>query len=414
MSNKAALWFLGLLLFLAVFRDLIANGRPLYCKIGGESYWPGFHRIWFVNPHARFDEPALNAILDQQGYFDEAWKNLSNYDEAPVFAFIPFTPGEYPSRNALELAPPGSIPPGAGARFRHWLGTDSHGRDIAATLVSGARVALLTGSVAMGMALLIGLLLGTIAGYFGDDRLKVRRGRWWLTLLGIPVAIFFAFTQRQYEISVAETSAIWWETFGIFASVIVIFNGLGWVISHFAFFSQKVTIPADLYIMRLAEIFNAIPKLVAIIAFSVLMQRQSESIWLLIGLIGIMSWTGMARYVRAELLRVRELEYVTAARGLGLPDMRILLRHALPNAMRPVLVALALGVAGAVMLEASLSFLGFGGDALKGISWGSLLSRENAQANPVKAWWVMLFPGLMICLTVLAFNHLAEKWNKDI
>jgi peptide/nickel transport system permease protein len=412
MLKQGAFWFLGFLLLLAVFRDLIANGKPLYCRIDGQTYWPGLARIWSDNPRARFDEPALNAILDQQGYFDEAWKNLSNYDEMPVFALIPYSPGEYPSRNVVELAPPGTIPPGATTRFRHWLGTDSHGRDIAATLVSGARVALLTGSVAMGMAVLIGLLLGTIAGYFGDERLKTKRGRLWMTLLGIPVAWFFAVIRRQYELSIATDTGVWWETIGILAGVLLIFNVAGGMLSRIAFFSKPVTLPADLFVMRLAEIFNALPKLVVIIAFSVLMHRQSESVWLLIALIGVLSWTGVARYVRAELLRIRELDYVTAARGLGMPDARILLRHAMPNAMRPVLVALALGVAGAVMLEASLSFLGFGGESLKGVSWGSLLSRENAQANPVKAWWVMMFPGLMICLTVLAFNHLAEQWNK--
>jgi peptide/nickel transport system permease protein len=273
-------------------------------------------------------------------------------------------------------------------------------------------VALLTGSVAMGMAVLIGLLLGTIAGSFGDERLKTKRGRLWMTLLGIPVAWFFAVIRRQYELSIATDTGVWWETIGILAGVLLIFNVAGGMLSRIAFFSKPVTLPADLFVMRLAEIFNALPKLVVIIAFSVLMHRQSESVWLLIALIGVLSWTGVARYVRAELLRIRELDYVTAARGLGMPDARILLRHAMPNAMRPVLVALALGVAGAVMLEASLSFLGFGGESLKGVSWGSLLSRENAQANPVKAWWVMMFPGLMICLTVLAFNHLAEQWNK--
>lgn len=408
MSKKAALWFLGFLLFLAVFRDVIANGRPLYCRIGGQSYWPGLRAV-FVDPNQRFGVPSLDAMAEKAQY--EAWKDFSNYDAPPVFAPIPFSAGEYSTRNLSGLLPPGAVQPGLSPRFRHWLGTDSDGRDVAATLVSGARVALLTGSVAMGMALLIGLTLGTIAGYFGDDRLRMRRGRLWLSVLSLPVAFFAAFILRQYELSVAESSAVWWESAAIFLSVLLIFFAFGGILSRLPLLSKTVVLPADLAIMRFAEVFSALPKLIVIIALSVLMQRQNDSIWLLIALIGAMAWTGVARFVRAELLRVRELDFVTAARGLGLPNWRILLRHALPNAMRPVLVVLAFGVGGAVLLEATLSFLGFGGESLKGVSWGSLLARDNAQTNPLKSWWVMLPPGLIICFTVLAFNALGENSN---
>jgi len=406
MSNKASFWFLGFLLFMAVFRDVIANGRPLYCRIGGEAYWPGLRSV-FMDPNVRFNTPALNALAEKSQY--EAWKDFSNYDEPPVFAPIPFSPGEYSTRHISGLLSPGTVQPGLAPPFKHWLGTDSDGRDVAATLVSGARVALLTGGVAMIMALLIGLTLGTVAGYYGDERLRVRRGRLWLTFLGIPVAFFCAFIFRQYELSVAESSTVWWERFGIFFGIILIFNVLGWILSRVAFFSKPVVLPADLAIMRLAEVFSALPRMIVIISLSVLMQRQNDSIWLLIALIGVMAWTGVARFVRAELLRVRELDFVTAARGLGLPNWRILLRHALPNAMRPLMVALAFGVAGAVLLEASLSFLGFGGTGLKGVSWGSLLAKDNAQTNPIKSWWVMMPSGLLICFTVLAFNALSEN-----
>jgi peptide/nickel transport system permease protein len=406
MSKKASLWFLGFLLFLAVFRDVIANGRPLYCRIGGETYWPGLRAV-FVDTDDRFGVPVLDALAEKAQY--ESWKDFSNYDSAPVFAPIPFSPGEYSTRQISGLLPPGTIQPGLVPRFKHLLGTDSDGRDIAATLVSGSRVALLTGAVAMGMALLIGLVLGTVAGYFGDERLRVRRGRLWLTLAGIPVAYFCAFVLRQYELSIEGSSAVWGKSLLIFMGIIFLFNGFGAFMSRWAFLAKPVVLPADLAIMRMAEVFNALPKLIVVVSLSVLMQRQNDSIWLLIALIGIMSWTGVARFVRAELLRIRELDYVTAARGLGLPHWRILFRHALPNAMRPVLVVLAFGVAGAVLLEASLSFLGFGGEGLKGVSWGSLLARDNAQTNPVNSWWVMLPPGLIICFTVLAFNALGEN-----
>jgi len=113
--------------------------------------------------------------------------------------------------------------------------------------------------------------------------------------------------------------------------------------------------------------------------------------------------------VRADLLRVRELDFVTAARGLGLPETRILLRHALPNALRSTLIAFAFGVAGAVLLEAALSFLGFGGDEFRGKSWGSLLN--SARSYPTD-WWVALPPGLAICVTVLALNAIGEALSE--
>lgn len=406
MSKKAAWWFLGFLLFLAVFRDVLANGRPLYCRIGGETYWPGLRTV-FVDPSARYKDSVLNAMASKPQY--EGWKDFSNYDAPPIFAPIPFSPGEYSKQHAARFLAPGSAQPGLDSGFRHWLGTDADGRDVAASLVSGARVALLTGGVAMGMALLIGLVLGTVAGYFGDRGLRIRRGRLWLSLLAIPVAYFYAFVLREYALSVAESNVVYWESIGIFLGIILVFNGLGWLLSRLPILSKPVVFPADLLIMRLAEVVNALPKMIVIIALSVLMQRQNDSIWLLITLIGVMAWTGVARFIRAELLKVRELDFVTAARGMGLPNWRILLRHALPNAMRPMWVALAFGVAGAVLLEATLSFLGFGGDALKGISWGSLLAKSNAQNNPLQSWWVMIPPGLIICFTVLAFNALGDN-----
>lgn len=410
MFKQFSIAFLGFLLFLAVFRDVLANGRPLSCKVEGERFYPGL-RVMVEGAEYLRTHPVLGKFEQETPY--EHWKDLQKFDEPPVYALIPFSPGEYSTRHLSGLLPPGSVQPGLDQRFRHWLGTDSVGRDVAGSLISGARVALLTGSVAMLMALFIGLMLGTIAGYYGDERLSCTRGRLWFTLAGAPVAVFIAFIRYQYELENARSVLIWWKSAGLFLGVLTFFNGLGWLFSKFRVLSRQVLFPADLVIMRAAELFNALPKLVVIIALSVMMQRQNDSIWLLIILIGAMSWTGVARFVRAELLRVREMDYVQAARGLGLKEWQILLRHALPNAIRPVWVALAFGVAGAVTLEATLSFLGFGGESLKGKSWGSLLSLDSGQSNPIGTWWVMLPAGLMVCFTVLSFNSIGEKMQEN-
>ena len=178
--------------------------------------------------------------------------------------------------------------------------------------------------------------------------------------------------------------------------------------SRLPFFAKKTVVPADLLIMRMAEIVHAIPKLIFIIAIAALMPGNN-SIWLMIGLIGALSWPGAAQFIRAELLRIRAMEYVTAARSLGFSETRTLLRHALPNALRPLMVTVAFGIASAILLEASLSFLGISGDELKGISWGSLLfiARSN-----LKFWWLSVPPGLAICITVLALNALGEALSE--
>ncbi len=391
-----ALWMIAGLLFLALARDFLANGRPLYCRIGGQTYWPGLRTIWQA-PDNPYSDPLIDSIR-----INDLWK-IFQY-EAVVFAPIPFSPGEIIRRPPAELARPGSVHPGLRGSFRHWLGTDDRGRDVAAGLVSGARIAVLTGTTAMGMALSIGLLLGALAGFFGDDRLRVRRGRLWMLLPGLPVAWFYAFIARQYLLKTEEGSAELLVSVSIFAGILLIFNGLGWLASKTASGGKWITLPADLFIMRLAELFNSIPKLVFIIVVAALMPR-GQSVWLMIVLIGVMSWTGVARMVRADLLRVRELDYVTAARALGLSNVRVLLRHALPNALRSTLIAFAIGGAEAILLESTLSFLGFGGDEMRGKSWGSLLN--SARAYPL-SWWVSLPPGMAICIIVLSLNTIGE------
>lgn len=400
---RAAFWVLGVLLFAALARDFLANGRPLYCRIAGESHWPGLRTVW-KDPGAAFAHPVLDSIRR-----NDLWKTFPY--ESSVFAPIPFSPGEIakpPFPPQTTPAKPGTIHPQLSARFRHWLGTDDRGRDVAAGLVSGARTAALTGVTAMAMAVGIGLFLGALAGFWGDDRLRVRRGRLWLTLLGLLPAWFCAFVARSYQLAAGHWTE-WAVSIALFVFIILTFNGLGVIASRISFLKKIVVVPADLIIMRLAELFHSIPKLIFIFVVAALLPKERQSIWILIALIGAMSWTSVARYVRADLLRVRELDFVTAARGLGLSEWRILWRHALPNALRPTMIAFAFGVAETVILETSLSFLGFGGGTYNA-SWGTLLN--SARAN-ITAWWVALPPGLAICLTVLTLNAIGEAMSED-
>jgi peptide/nickel transport system permease protein len=158
----------------------------------------------------------------------------------------------------------------------------------------------------------------------------------------------------------------------------------------------------DRTVNRLIEVMMAFPAFFFILTVQGLI--GTATVLQLVVVIGLTRWTDIARLVRAEVLRVRASEFVLAARAVGLPDWQILLRHVLPNSMGPVLVSCTFGVAAAVLTESALSFLGFGAPPPTP-SWGELLTQ--AYHNP-QSWWLSVFPGVAIFLTVTAYNVLGE------
>lgn len=159
----------------------------------------------------------------------------------------------------------------------------------------------------------------------------------------------------------------------------------------------------DIVISRFTEFFMSIPVLILIIALLAVIDKPS--IWQIMLVLGLTGWTSICRLTRAEFLKLRTLEYVTAARALGASVPRILFRHILPNAMAPVLVPITFGIAGAILIESGLSLLGLGSPP-DTPSWGGLLNR--GRENFETMWWLILFPGLAIFSTVLAYNLIGE------
>jgi peptide/nickel transport system permease protein len=157
----------------------------------------------------------------------------------------------------------------------------------------------------------------------------------------------------------------------------------------------------DIFLSRLIELVMCVPTLVLILALVAILERPT--VWHTMAIIGVTGWTGIARLTRGEFLKLRTLDYVSAARALGAGHLRIIFRHILPNALAPVLVPISFGIASAILIENALRFLGIGD--MSGASWGSLLN--EGQRN-LTMWWLILFPGAAIFFTVMAYNLIGE------
>ncbi len=316
-----ALVFVGLLALVALFSPAIAGTKPIVCKYKGRLYFPA---MAYFNP--RWENPVFYRDKFRKRYP----QNLKRKDPHSwaVWPLVFQDPYRRVGEGEWEGQP--GNPTGAdGSPNRYNLmGTDQGGQDVFAKMVHGSRIALLVGFVSTGIAALIGITLGAIAGYLG-----------------------------------------------------------GWV---------------DILISRLIELVMCIPALVLILALIAIVEKPT--IWHLMAVLGITGWTGIARLTRAEFLKLKETEFVTAARALGTGWVRIVFRHILPNALAPVLVPVTFGIASAILTESALSFLGFGAPPPTP-SWGTVL---NAGRSNLQMWWLILFPGAAIFLTVLAYNLVGE------
>ncbi len=164
----------------------------------------------------------------------------------------------------------------------------------------------------------------------------------------------------------------------------------------------------DLFGMRLVEVFAAIPVLFLLI--TIVATYEERNIYLMMVVIGLVSWVGFAIFTRAEFLKLRQQDFIQAAIACGLPLRSILFRHMLPNAMAPILVLTSFGVAGAILMESTLSFLGLG--LVEEPSWGGMMERAHSGADFY--WWIGTFPGMAIFLTVFAYNLLGEALRDAI
>lgn len=319
-----------LIVVIALLAPLLANDRPIVARYKGSTCFPaftGYVDSWVFWPSARNSLKSFKVagtlpfgdhyeILEGRTWADAIAAAEAAGGEDVGFVVWPpvrWSPKEI-DKGAVKTRPDG----------RHWVGTDDRGRDILARLVHGCVVAVTVGVVAIGIAAIIGITLGTIAGFVG-----------------------------------------------------------GW---------------ADLVLSRMVEIVMCFPTFFVIIAVISFLEPSIMNVMIVIGMFG---WTGMFRFSRGEVLKAKAMDYVMAAKALGVPTGRIMFKHILPNAISPVFVSISFGIAGAVLQEASLTFLGFGDVTVP--SWGEVVSQGRLYVME-DLTHLILPAGIMIFVTLTAFN----------
>jgi peptide/nickel transport system permease protein len=271
------------------------------------------------------------------------------------------------------------------------LGTDELGRDVFARMLQGAWVSLTVGFVAVGLAVIIGVFLGGLSGFYGQS--YIRLGQVILVLLVIWAALGWSMLSGVHLVIIAAAA--------MFVLVAMLVHRRERSSGPFSLLDAHL-LSVDALITSLIDIMLCFPSFFLILTVVALLPASIYNIMIVIGLT---SWMGAARFVRAEFLSLREQDFVTAARALGVSDWRIIFRHMVPNAIAPVLVSATIGIAGAILTEAGLSFLGFGVPPPHA-TWGNILS--DGKNYLFDAPWLTIIPGVAILVVVLSFNLFGE------
>lgn len=301
----SSLLFVLILFAVAIFAPFLAGDKPIIFKDKKGIYFPVIYEYL----------PSKYESISLRGIDFKKLKETSN--DFVLMPLIPYSPTEYNLDKLLE-------PPS----FEHLLGTDDQGRDVMSQLIYGTRISLFIGFIAVSIYVFIGIVVGSIAGYFG-----------------------------------------------------------GWL---------------DLLISRIIEIVMCFPSFFLILA---ILAFVGPGIYTIMVVIGLTSWTGVARLIRGEFLKLRSQEYVIASKATGAHFTRIIFRHLIPNAIAPVLVSATFGVGSAILIESGLSFLGFGVPPYVA-SWGRLLAQSRDFMDI--AWWLTFAPGFAIFITITAYNLIGE------
>jgi len=317
-GSRAALVVIALLFVAAYFAPLIANNKPLAASQDGLRF-PAFRDLY---PFNKFLKPDAISLRLQQ---DPEWLREKSASDLPKFFLMPPIPYSPLETRLDDISAPPSV------KSRHFCGCDDNGRDILSRLLYGTKNSLLVGFLAVGIAGLLGMIIGGAGGYYG----------------------------------------------GLVDSLVV---------------------------SRLIEVMLAFPTFFLIITIAAVIDPKYLNIYTLMVIIGLTSWTSIARYTRGEFLKLKNVDYVQAAQVQGAGSFHVIFNHLLPNSLAPILVTLTFGIGGAILAESGLSFLGVGVQPPEP-SWGNVLSIVQKSWD---SWWIGLFPGFMIFVSVLSYNLLGD------
>ena len=391
--------------FIALLAPFLANDKPLICKYKGQWLFPAFS---FKNQQIISEDDIINYNMGNE------WKTLNT--DFSVFAPCAYSPNTIDAANAPRKSPFDaqefvlknnttiSLP----FKFRHWLGTTQNGNDVLSGIIHGTKISLSVGVFSMLIASIIGIILGACAGYFENNTVKIGYVQLLFLLIGIFISYFYCVVVRGSNLAAAFAISSALDILRVFLllylSYIVIkcLLKIGNKIDVTLKTDNILNFPLDAIVSRIIEILNSIPSLLLIIALSAI---TKPSYTLLISIIGFLSWTTIARLTRAEYLKTKQLDYITSSKAIGMSDFAIMRKHILPNVFPIILVQIIFGMAGAVLIEASLSFIGVGIPS-NTVSWGSLL---NEARDHFSAWWLVVFPGLCVFTLIFIYNRIATE-----
>lgn len=372
-----SLTMLVLIVLSSLMAPWLANGHPLWAKSASGTIYPAF-------------------FSSDQGI---------SYDTTT--AIFPILPGldRYQSDDPL---PPFSMD-SVKQQF-YPLGTTADRQDLLSAILHGGKKSLSVAFFTLIIILFLSFTVGGIAGYWGNKRMKFSFPRLLFLLICLPLIYFYGFYIWRFDLQEQAEVGM-----GAFALQFLLCLAITMILLVGAFqlsrpllrlFPTKQFFPLDSVLIWIMQLIQALPGLLVIITLTLILRQKSLT--LVMVLLALISWPGLALYIRNELSRERRLPYIDAAEGLGLPPYRILTHHLFPNIIGPLIGEMILLFSSIIIVESSLAFLGL---IEQSTSWGSLIIDASPREQ---MWWQALFPGIWLFTTVICLQVLGEHFRQRL
>lgn len=362
--------------FISIFANVLANHEALLQIEGGSVSFPFLENSSI--PTTQKDSPfSVRAIIPY-----DAGQN----DEMNAGLISPFDKQYTRSDNGQiqEIS----------WRNRHWLGTTKLGSDLLADMLYGSRISFLIALAGTFFAFLLGAIIGFLTGWFGPGSIRVPLSRILLILVSIVMLVF--------EFNSLNSSWDKWVGFFLIAGTLFILTYLNSKLNKWNISNIKLPVPIDGIFQRVSELFSGIPRIVLILTVMQLLTPSWQSVVIVLAISG---WVDIARLIRSEIQRLKNQTFIEAAVVTGVNGYRLFMKQMMPNMWPTLIVVLLYTFAGNILIESSLSFLGFGLPA-DVVTLGSIISSGKIY---YEAWWLVLFPGLWISVLIFSLFQLSAR-----